>query len=79
MLVAVMFLLAILIIAMSVAAPRIARQIQRDREVETMRPRQAIRAAIKLYYKKFNAYPPNQDALVKTNEIRFLRRSISTP
>jgi hypothetical protein len=29
--------------------------------------------AIRLYYRKFGTYPPNVDALVKTNEIRFLR------
>jgi type II secretory pathway pseudopilin PulG len=79
MLVAVMFMLAILIIAMSVAAPRIAKEIQRDREVETMRRGKQYARAIKLYYKKFNAYPPNQDALVKTNEIRFLRKKYLDP
>jgi hypothetical protein len=35
--------------------------------------------AIKLYYKKFNAYPANVDALVKTNEIRFLRKKYIDP
>jgi type II secretory pathway pseudopilin PulG len=78
-LVAVMFMLAILIIAMAVAAPRIAKEIQRDREVETMRRGKQYARAVKLYYKKFNAYPPNQDALVKTNEIRFLRRKYLDP
>jgi type II secretory pathway pseudopilin PulG len=79
MLVAVMFMLAILIIAMSVAAPKIAKQIQRDREVETMRRGKQYARAIKLYYKQFNAYPPNMDALVKTNEIRFLRKKYLDP
>jgi type II secretory pathway pseudopilin PulG len=78
-LVAVMFMLAILVIAMSVAAPRIAKEIQRDREVETMHRGKQYSRAVKLYYKKFNAYPANQDALVKTNEIRFLRRKYLDP
>ena len=39
----------------------------------------SIARAIKLYYKKFNAYPPNVDALVKTNEIRFLRKRYTDP
>jgi len=79
MLVAVIFMLALLTISLSVALPRIAKQIQRDREVETMhRGKQFIRA-IKLYYKKFNAYPPTVDALVKTNEIRFLRKKYIDP
>jgi len=43
----------------------VAESIQRDREVETMqRGKQYIRA-IQLYYKKFHAYPPNMDALIK--------------
>ncbi|MDR3751809.1 MAG: hypothetical protein P4K94_10030 [Terracidiphilus sp.] len=78
-LLAVMFMLAILIISMSVAAPLIKKSIQRDRDVETMqRGKQYIRA-IKLYYKKFGAYPPNIDALVKTNNIRFLRKKYIDP
>ena len=35
--------------------------------------------AVKLYYKKFGAYPPNVDALVKTNNIRFLRKKYIDP
>jgi len=77
--VAVIFLLAILILGMAVAAPRIKESIQRDREVETMeRGKQYIRA-IQLYYRKFHAYPPNVDALVKTNDIRFLRKKYVDP
>jgi type II secretory pathway pseudopilin PulG len=78
-LVVVMFMLAIFVIAMGVAAPKIARSIQRDREVETMHRGKQYARAIKLYYKQFNAYPPNVDALVKTNEIRFLRKKYIDP
>lgn len=75
----VMFLLVIFTIAMSVAAPAIGKQIERDREVETMeRGKQYIRA-VQLYYKKFHAYPPNADALVNTNQIRFLRKKYIDP
>jgi len=35
-LVAVIFMLALLIIALAVAAPKVAKDIQRDRELETM-------------------------------------------
>jgi len=53
--------------------------IERDREVEMVhRGKQYVRA-IKLYYKKFGAYPPNMDALVKTNQIRFLRKRYKDP
>jgi type II secretory pathway pseudopilin PulG len=79
LLLAVMCMLAILVISMSVAAPLIKKSIQRDRDVETMqRGKQFIRA-IKLYYKKFGSYPPNIDALVKTNNIRFLRKKYIDP
>lgn len=78
-LLSVLILLVVFVIAMSVAAPRIAASIQRDRDVETMeRGKQYIRA-IQLYYRKFNAYPPNIDALVKTNNIRFLRKRYLDP
>jgi type II secretory pathway pseudopilin PulG len=78
-LIAVMFMLAILVIALSVAVPKISKQIQRDRELETMhRGKQYVRG-VKMYYKKFGAYPPSIDALVKTNEIRFLRKKYIDP
>jgi type II secretory pathway pseudopilin PulG len=78
-LVGVMFMLALLVIAMTVAAPKIAKSIQRDREVETMHRGKQYARAVKLYYKQFGAYPPNVDALVKTNEIRFLRKKYIDP
>jgi type II secretory pathway pseudopilin PulG len=80
MLVAVIFLVALLTIALAVALPKVSKEIQRDRELETMqRGKQYIRG-IKMYYKKFGAYPPNVDALVKgTNNIRFLRKKYADP
>ncbi|HMG85486.1 MAG TPA: hypothetical protein VK574_07065 [Terracidiphilus sp.] len=78
-LVAVIFMLAILILSLAVAIPRVRESIQRDREQETMqRGKQYIRA-VQLYYRKFNAYPPNVDALIKTNDIRFLRKKYIDP
>jgi len=78
-LIAVIFMLAILVIALAVAAPSIRKDIQRDREIETMhRGKQYVRG-IKMYYKKFGAYPPTVDALVNTNEIRFLRKKYIDP
>jgi type II secretory pathway pseudopilin PulG len=79
LLLAVMFLMAILVLSLAAAAPSIAKSIQRDRDVETMeRGKQYIRA-IQLYYRRFHAYPPNEDALVKTNDIRFLRKRYLDP
>jgi type II secretory pathway pseudopilin PulG len=78
-LVSVMFLLALLIISMMVAIPKITADIQRDREVETYHRGMQYRRAIQLYYRKFNSYPPNVDALVKTNNLRFLRKKYMDP
>jgi type II secretory pathway pseudopilin PulG len=80
MLVAVIFLLALLTIAMAVALPKTIKEIQRDREVETMqRGKQYIRA-IKMYYKKFGAYPSSIDALAKgTNNVHYLRKKYTDP
>src|SRR5664279_3808562 len=79
MLLAVICLLALMMIALSVAIPRIAADIQRDREIETMHRGKQYTRAIQLYYRKFRRYPPNVDALVKTNEIRFLRKKYLDP
>jgi type II secretory pathway pseudopilin PulG len=79
MMVAVIFLMALLVIALAVAVPEIKKSIQRDREEETMaRGKQYIRA-VQLYYRKFHAYPPSIDALEKTQEIRFLRKKYTDP
>jgi type II secretory pathway pseudopilin PulG len=78
-LLAVIFMLALLMISLAVAAPKVAKEIQRDREVETMHRGKQYMHAIKLYYKKFGAFPPNIDALVKTSEIRYLRKKYIDP
>ena len=78
-LVAVMFMLAILVLSLAVAAPRVKQALERDREVEaTHRGKQYIRA-IQLYYRKYHAYPPNLDALVMTDNVRFLRKKYVDP
>lgn len=75
----VIFLLAVFSLWLAVAIPQAAKEIQRDRELETMeRGKQYIRA-IQLYYRKFHAYPPNMDALVNTNQVRFLRKKYIDP
>ena len=75
----VLFLVLMVMIALSVALPKVTADIERDREVEMVHRGQQYVRAIKLYYKKFGAYPPNMDALVKTNEIRFLRKRYKDP
>jgi len=73
------FLMALVIISLAVAAPAVAKSIQRDHDLETWHRGLQYRRAIQLYYRKFHAYPPSIDALVKTNEIRFLRKKYTDP
>ena len=78
-LLAVIFLTIMVLITLSVAAPRVAKDIERDREVELMHRGKQFQRAIQLYYRKFNAYPPTMEALEKTNNIRFLRKRYKDP
>jgi type II secretory pathway pseudopilin PulG len=78
MLIAIFFM-ALLVISLAVAAPKIARSIQRDRDLETFHRGLQYRRAIQLYYRKFHAYPPNVEALINTNDIRFLRKKYKDP
>jgi type II secretory pathway pseudopilin PulG len=79
-LIVVIFMLALFTIALAVALPKVIKEIQRDRELETMHRGKQYARGVKLYYKKFGAYPPNVDALVKpTNNIRFLRKKYADP
>jgi type II secretory pathway pseudopilin PulG len=73
------FLMALLVIALGIAAPQIAKSIQRDRDLETYHRGLQYRRAVQLYYRKFRAYPPNADALKETNDIRFLRKQYIDP
>jgi type II secretory pathway pseudopilin PulG len=80
MLVAVIFLLALFTIALAVALPKVSKEIQRDRDLETMQRGKQYARAVRMYYKKFNAYPPNVDALVKpTNNIKYMRKKYVDP
>ena len=77
--VVVIFLLALFALAMAVAAPEMAKQIQLDREHETMeRGKQYVRA-VQLYYRKFHSWPPSIDALLNTDNMRFLRQKYKDP
>lgn len=75
----VLFLAALMLIALAVAAPRIATSIQRDKEIELVHRGEQYKRAIKLYYRKFGAYPASIDQLLDTNNIRFLRKRYTDP
>lgn len=79
MLLFVVVMTAIVLILLSVAAPVVAHDLRRDREVESQhRANQYVRA-IQLYYRKFGHYPGSLDELEKANNIRFLRQKYADP
>lgn len=78
-LIAVLFMTFMLLLTLSIAAPKVAADLERDREIELMHRGKQYQRAIQLYYRKFGSYPPNMDALIKTQDIRFLRKQYVDP
>jgi type II secretory pathway pseudopilin PulG len=78
-LLALLFMVAVILIVMATAAPAIGTQIKRDREDELMRRGKQYRRAIQLYYRKFGRFPGSLDELKSTNNIRFLRKKYTDP
>lgn len=76
---AVIIMLAVMMILLVSAVPKVRKDIQRDQEVETMHRGQQYIRAVQLYYRKFQHYPPNVDALEDTNMMRFLRKRYPDP
>jgi type II secretory pathway pseudopilin PulG len=69
----------IVLLVLGVAAPKVAKELRRDREVEAVhRGNQYVRA-VQLYYRKFGHYPGSIEQLEKTNNIRFLRQKYVDP
>jgi type II secretory pathway pseudopilin PulG len=80
MLVFVVLLVALVLIALAVAAPVVARQLRRDKEIESQHRMQQYVRAIQLYQRKFpNQYPASIKALEGTNNIRYLRHQYVDP
>jgi len=79
MLLAVVVMVALVVIALSVAAPVVARDLRREKEVESEHRAEQYVRAIRLYYKQTHAYPPSMEALEKTNNVRFLRQKYVDP
>ena len=79
LLLAVLLVMALMIIAATIEAPRIVQQIKRDREEEMIHRGTEYARAIKKYYKKFGVYPSTLEQLDNTNQIRFLRKRYKDP
>src|SRR5271156_1768224 len=79
LLLGVLFMILLIMIALAVAAPKIAESIRRDKEQETIQRGKQYARAIRMYYNKFGSYPNTIDQLVKTNDQRFLRKRYLDP
>jgi type II secretory pathway pseudopilin PulG len=78
-LLAVIFLTVVMLISLAIAAPKIATEIQRDKDIETIHRGEQYKRAIQLYYRHFGAYPVSLDQLENTNNMRFLRKRYADP
>jgi type II secretory pathway pseudopilin PulG len=79
MLVGLIVAIFLILLALSVAAPKVAQELRREREVEAVhRGNQYVRA-IRLYYRKNGHYPGSMEQLEKTNNIRYLRQQYVDP
>lgn len=78
-LLSVMLLIALMLIAMAVEAPRIAQQIQRGKEEELVHRGKEYAKAVKKYHRKMGAFPTSIEQLENTNHIRFLRKRYKDP
>lgn len=74
-----LIVLALMIIGMAVAVPKMAQQIKRDRETEMIHRGVQYARAVKKFYKKFGRYPTSIEQLENTNNIRFLRKRYADP
>ncbi len=73
------FMMALMMLAVVAVAPRVAQQIKRDREEEMIHRGAQYARAIKRYYRKFGRYPVTIDQLKNTNNVRFLRKEYKDP
>lgn len=79
LLLAMVVMCALVLIALAVAAPILAKDLRRDKEVESEHRAQEYVRAIQLFYRKNNAYPPSIKALESTNNVRYLRKQYIDP
>ena len=79
LLLAMVVMVALVLIALSVAAPVVARELRRDKELESQHRAEQYVRAIQLFYRKNKSYPPSIKALEGTNNIRYLRQEYVDP
>jgi type II secretory pathway pseudopilin PulG len=78
----------LLLLALSVAAPRVAKELERDREVESEHRALEYVRAIQLYYRKNSAYPTSVEQLLGSGttgvsigpgQVKYLRQAYKDP
>lgn len=79
LLLGVLFMMLLVLLALSIAAPKIAESIRRDKEIETVHRGLQYAHAIQAFYTKTGRYPSSIDQLMKTNNQRFLRKRYLNP
>jgi type II secretory pathway pseudopilin PulG len=79
MLLTALVMVFLVLLVLSVAAPRMARAIQHDRELESAHRAQQYVRAVRIFYIKFKRYPTSIEQLEKTNNQRFLRQRYVDP
>lgn len=75
----VIFLTFLMLLSLAIAAPEWAHQMQRQKDIQTIRYGRQYERAIQLYYRKFHAYPTTVKQLLDTNDVRFLRQQYPDP
>jgi type II secretory pathway pseudopilin PulG len=79
-LLAVMLTLTLMLIALSIEAPRIAQQIKREKEEELVHRGKDYATAVKRFvHKNGGRYPASVEQLENTNHVRFLRKKYVDP
>jgi type II secretory pathway pseudopilin PulG len=79
MLLAVLFMMALMVIVALAVAPSFILQAKRDREEEMIHRGTEYARAIRKYYRKFGQYPGSLEQLSNTNQIRFIRKRFKDP
>lgn len=79
MMLSVLLVMTLMLIALSIALPRISQQIKREKEEELVHRGREYAIAIKRFYHKNGTYPVSIDQLESTNNLRFLRKRYKDP
>lgn len=79
LLLAVMLLITVMLIFLSIEAPRVAQQIQREKEEELVHRGQEYAIAIRKFFHKNGNFPTSLEQLEDTNHIRYIRKRYKDP